>query len=30
MLFEEGCGFECNWVFPYGFVPEAGCPVHDK
>lgn len=23
------CGFECNFVEPYGFVPEAGCPIHD-
>ena len=19
----------CEWVTPYGFVPEAGCPEHD-
>lgn len=19
----------CEWVYPYGFVPEAGCPRHD-
>lgn len=19
----------CQWVSPYGFVPEAGCPKHD-
>jgi len=24
------CGHGCGWVYPYGFVPEAGCPVHDK
>ena len=24
------CGYECDWVYPYGFVPEADCPVHDK
>lgn len=24
------CGFGCDWVYPYGFVPEADCPVHDK
>ncbi|GAF79312.1 unnamed protein product [marine sediment metagenome] len=23
------CDRECEWVAPYGFVPEAGCPVHD-
>ena len=25
-----GCGYVCAWVYPYGFVPEAECPVHDK
>lgn len=30
MFFEPKCGFECGWVYPYGFVPEAGCPVHDR
>jgi len=24
------CGYECGYVEPYGFVPEADCPVHDK
>lgn len=19
----------CHWQSPYGFVPEAGCPLHD-
>lgn len=23
------CGYGCDWVYPYGFVAEAGCPVHD-
>lgn len=24
------CGdYECAWAFPFGFVPEADCPVHD-
>ena len=24
------CGYGgCGYVEPYGFVPEAGCPVHD-
>lgn len=23
------CGNACGHVKPYGFVPEAGCPVHD-
>lgn len=22
-------GWNCQWVAPYGWVPEAGCPVHD-
>lgn len=29
MIEPTTCGFECEWVSPYGFVPEAGCPVHD-
>ena len=24
------CDYGCDWVSPYGFVPEAGCPIHDK
>lgn len=24
-----GCGYECDFVHPYGFVPEDGCPIHD-
>lgn len=23
------CGNACDHVEPYGWVPEAGCPVHD-
>ena len=23
------CGHECDWVQPFGWVPEDGCPVHD-
>jgi len=22
-------GFYCHWMYPYGFVPEGGCPYHD-
>jgi len=22
-------GYSCEWVYPYGFVPEGGCPIHD-
>jgi hypothetical protein len=21
---------DCLWVSPYGFVPMAGCPLHDR
>jgi hypothetical protein len=25
------CGdYYCHWEYPYGFVPEADCPVHDR
>lgn len=23
------CGNECEWVAPFGWVPEAGCSIHD-
>ena len=23
------CDYACGWMWPYGYVPEAGCPVHD-
>jgi len=23
------CDHECTYYYPYGFVPEDGCPVHD-
>lgn len=23
------CKYECHYAKPYGFVPEAGCPIHD-
>lgn len=26
----EPCDFGCGFTEPYGFVPEAGCPIHDK
>lgn len=22
-------GYWCEYVYPYGFVPEGGCPIHD-
>lgn len=25
----QDCGNFCTWTYPYGFVPEAGCPIHD-
>lgn len=24
------CGYNCGITEPYGFVPEDGCPIHDK
>lgn len=27
---EFNCGFACAFVEPYGFVPEDGCPIHDR
>jgi len=24
------CGLACGYVEPYGFVPEAECPIHDR
>ena len=24
------CGMACGYVTPYGWVPEAGCPIHDR
>ena len=26
----KDCGHYCRWVYPLGFVPEAGCPIHDQ
>jgi len=23
------CGYDCHLTDKYGFVPEAGCPIHD-
>jgi len=28
-MVEGDCDRACGWQDPYGFVPEAGCPVHD-
>jgi hypothetical protein len=28
--FTGNCGFICGYTEPYGFVPEAGCPIHDE
>jgi len=22
-------GYNCEWVYPYGWVPQGGCPDHD-
>ena len=24
------CGCVCEYAYPYGFVPECGCPIHDR
>lgn len=24
------CGYNCDFMDHYGFVPEAGCPIHDS
>jgi len=29
LLFPCKCGYSCGYTYPYGFVPEAGCPIHD-
>ena len=26
---QSSCGYECANTEKYGFVPEAGCPIHD-
>jgi len=26
----KNCDYLCAWTKPYGFVPEAGCPIHDS
>jgi hypothetical protein len=23
------CDHYCRWIHPWGFMPEAGCPIHD-
>ena len=27
--YREPCDYYCEFQEPYGYVPEAGCPVHD-
>ena len=27
--FECEAGRVCDYIYPYGFVPECGCPIHD-
>ena len=29
-LLTGDCGCACGYVEPYGFVPEAECPIHDR
>jgi hypothetical protein len=26
---DMSCGYQCHTTKEYGFVPEAGCPIHD-
>ena len=26
----RGDDYCCEWVSPYGWMPEAGCPLHDE
>lgn len=28
-LLMNTCAYECGYHETYGFVPEAGCPIHD-
>lgn len=28
-LLTSECGLNCGYTEPYGFVPEADCPIHD-
>lgn len=28
-ILKDACPAECHFQEPYGFVPEADCPVHD-
>lgn len=29
MILNAECEHHCGWLWPFGFVPEGGCPVHD-
>ena len=29
VFMDTGCDNACGYQWPYGFVPECGCPVHD-
>lgn len=29
-ILKNDCGYNCGYTEQYGFVPEAGCPIHDK
>lgn len=29
-ILTESCTHDCSWDAHYGFVPEAGCPIHDN
>ena len=29
-VFTGDCGMFCGYTKTYGFVPECGCPIHDR
>lgn len=29
-ILKDACPYSCGFQEPYGFVPEADCPVHDS
>lgn len=29
-VFTGNCGHVCGDAHPFGFVPEDGCPIHDR
>lgn len=29
-VYNVECEHVCAWIWPFGFVPENGCPTHDQ